>query len=230
MGINCFVTNPLFGRGMKEDNSTIERINEVVDYCNQSNCRQITICGGMFSFSKSKMHDKEYVEEELDFVSDHLPKNLKINYKILSGETEGYVLRNYGLDLNTILDKRRKDVTHLGFDRAVVDNTLLKYNYNKDNILGFNEGEFLYHNGEIYNPNEKLDTIIKDFYGNVVIIGGKNRHEEFIYNDKLVIVLPSLMNSNNDVVDLGYVKVSDVGSVIEVDDNVKHLVKKPIFK
>ena len=230
MSINCFVTNPLFGKGMKEDNNTVEKINEVVHYCNQNDCRQITICGGMYFFSKSKIDDKEYIEEELDFISDNLPRNLKINYKILSGEMECCVLRRHGLDLNTMLEKRRKDVTHIGFDRAIKGNVLMKYNYNKGNPFGFNEGELLYHNGEIYNPGERLDKIIKEFDGNIVVIGGKNRYEEFIYNDKLVLVLPSLTDHDADTQDLGFVKVTDNGGIIEVDDNVKHLVKKPAFK
>jgi hypothetical protein len=230
MSVNCFVSNPFFGKGIREDNKAIEKINEIVDYCEKNDCRQITVCGGMYYFSKKKVEDREYIEEELDFICDYLPKNLRINYKILSGEIECCVLRRHGIDLNSTLEKRRKDVTHLGFDKAIKGNIMMKYNYNRDHDFGFNGGEICSSDGEAFDPSERLDKIIKDFDGNIVIIGGKNSHEEFIYNDKLVIVLPSLMSSDKDPVDLGYVKVSDNGSVIEVDDNVKHLVKKTIFK
>ena len=104
--------------------------------------------------------------------------------------------------------------------------------YRKQNNLGFNEGEFITYKNHTYDPSIRLNNIIKDYKGDLVLVGGKNRFEEFVYNDSIVIALPSIMNPTNSkhVPDIGYVLVDRNGDSIDVNQYVKYLNKKPIFK
>ena len=190
----CYIANPSFGKSKKEDLETVEKLNEVVEACDKENCKDIVICGGMYDFSKKDINHIKTVQEEIEHVSNILPTNLQIKYRILSGADEIYVLRKNLINMNKELASRRNDVEHLGFDRVEYNGTLIKCTYGKQNNLGFNEGEIITYKGHTYDPSIRLQNIIEDYDKDIVLIGGRNRFEEFVYNGKLVIALPSLVN------------------------------------
>jgi hypothetical protein len=134
--------------------------------------------------------------------------------------------------MNKELSSKREDVEHLGFDRVIYKDNLIKCNYNKQNNLGYNDGEFVNYKGHIYDPSIRLNSIIKDYKGDLVLIGGKNRFEEFVYNNKIVIALPSLVNPYNTSYspDLGYVLIDRDGDNFDVKQHVKVLNKNPLYK
>ena len=230
--ITCFVANPSFGKSEKEDQLVVEQLDHIIDVCVENNCKNIVICGGMYSLSKKQGNNIRYVEKEIENVSRILPKRLNINYKVLSGGTELFILRRDLINMNKELSKNREDVEHLGYDRVVYDNTLIKCTYGKQNNVGYNDGEILNYKGHIYDPSIRLNNIIKDYDGDLVLIGGKNRFEEFVYNNKIVIALPSIMNpSNSDMTpDIGYLLIDRTDNSFGVKQCVKVLNKKPEFK
>ena len=130
------------------------------------------------------------------------------------------------------LSKKRDDVDHLGFDRVVFNDTLIKCTYGKQNNLGFNDGEIMTYKGHTYDPSIRLNNIIQDYDGDLVLIGGRNRFEEFVYNNKIVIALPSLVNPYNGSYspDLGYIMIDRNDNSFDVKQHVKVLNKKPTFK
>ena len=134
--------------------------------------------------------------------------------------------------MNKELSNKRKDVEHLGFDRVVFNDILIKCNYSKQNNLGFNEGEIINYKEHVYDPSIRLNNIIKDYDKDLVIIGGKNRFEEFVYNNKIVIALPSIVNpyKSSYSPDLGYLIIDRNNTGIDVKPHVKTLNKKPSFK
>ena len=230
--IACFIANPSFGKSEKDDQYTIEQLNDLIDVCNDNNCKDIVICGGMYSLSKKDVNDIKKVEKEIDNVSKILPKRLNIRYKVLSGAQEIYVLKRNLINMNKELSKNRDDVDHLGFDRVVFDDTLLKCTYGKQNNLGFNDGEIITYKEHTYDPSIRLNNIIRDYDNDLVLIGGKNRFEEFVYNNKIVIALPSLVNpyNTNHSPDLGYIIIDRNNNNFNVKQHVKILNKKPNFR
>lgn len=230
--ITCYIANPSFGKSQKDDELTVEQLNNVINVCLENNCKNLVICGGMYSFSKKQIHDVNYVRKEIEKVSQILPTNLNIKYRILSGGTEIFVLRRNLINMNKELADNRSDVEHLGFDRVVYKDTLLKCNYSKQNNIGYNDGEFLNYKGHTYDPSIRLNNIIKDYTGDLVLIGGKNRFEEFVYNNRIVIALPSIMNSNttNMTPDIGFIMIDRNDNSFDVKQHVKILNKKPEFK
>ena len=230
--ITCYIANPSFGKSQKDDELTVEQLNNVIDVCLENNCKNLVICGGMYSFSKNQIYDVKYVKQEIEKVSQILPKNLNIKYKVLSGGTEIFVLKRNLINMNKELSDNREDVEHLGFDRVVYNDALLKCNYSKQNNLGYNEGELLNYKGHIYDPSIRLNNIIKDYSGNLVLIGGKNRFEEFVYNNSIVIALPSIMNPTNKNItpDIGFIMIDKTNDGLDVKQHVKILNKKPEFK
>ncbi len=230
--IACFIANPSFGKSDKDDELAVEQLDQIINVCIENKCKDIVVCGGMYSFSRKNGNNIKYVTNEIDKVSRILPRNLGINYKILSGGDELFVLRRDLIDMNKELSKNREDIEHLGFDRTVYQGTLLKCTYGKQNNLGFNEGEFLQYKEHVYDPSIRLNGIIKDYDGDLVLIGGRNRFEEFIYNNKLVIALPSVMNPTCSSMspDLGYIIIERGCNSFNVKQHVKILNKKPEFK
>lgn len=228
----CYIANPSFGKSDKEDELSVEQLNKVINVCVSNNYKTIVICGGMYNFTKSQIRDVRYIKNEVEKVSQILPKNMNINYKILSGAQEMFVLKRDLINMNNDLASKREDVKNLGFDRAIYDNTLIKCLYRKQNNLGFNEGEFITYKNHSYDPSIRLNNIIKDYKGNLVLVGGKNRFEEFVYNDSIIIALPSIMNPGTSklVPDIGYVLVDKNNNCINVNQYVKYLNKKPIIK
>lgn len=228
----CFIANPSFGKSKITDNISKEQLEKLIEICKENNCKNIVICGGMYNFTKSDIRNINKVKEEIENVSKILPQNLNINYKILSGATEIFVLKRYLINMNKELAKNRSDVEHLGFDRAIFDKTLLKCNYSKQNNLGYNDGEIITYKGHIYDPSIRLNNIIQDYKDNLVLIGGRNRFEEFVYNDKIVIALPSIVNpyNSNKTPDIGYVMIERENGSFDVNQHVKVLNKKPLFK
>ena len=228
----CYIANPSFGKSKQDDLETVDRINEVIEACDKNDCKDIVICGGMYDFSRKDIDSINKVQEEIDNVSRILPVNLKIRYRILSGADEIYIIRKNLINMNKELASRRSDVEHLGFDRVVYNNTLIKCNYSRQNNLGFNEGEIINYKGHTYDPSARLNNIIRDFDNDIVLIGGRNRFEEFIYNGKLVIALPSLVNPyrTNHSPDLGYIIIDRCNDGIDVKQHVKILNKKPEIK
>ena len=229
--ITCYIANPSFGKSEKDDSLAIKQIDKVVDKCVKDNCHNIVVCGGMYSFTKQQAQDFKYVLSEVEYVSKNLPKNLNINYKILGGSSEIFVLKRNLFDMNKSLQEERSDIESLGFDRKDLGNTLIKCRYNKQNNLGFNEGEIINFKGHVYDPSIRLNKIIQDFNGDLVLVGGKNRFEEFIYNNKLVLALPSIMNPSYSETcpDIGFVMVERNDS-LDVKQYVKCLNKKPKIK
>lgn len=228
----CYIANPSFGKSTNDDLLAAEQLNRVINICVSNNFKTIVISGGMYSFTKSQIRDVKYVKNEIEKVSQILPKNMNISYKILSGAQEMFVLKRDLINMNNELSKKREDVENLGFDRAIYDNTLIKCSYRKQNNLGFNEGEFITYKNHTYDPSIRLNNIIKDYKGDLVLVGGKNRFEEFVYNDSIVIALPSIMNPGCSklIPDIGYVLVDRNNDEINVNQCVKYLNKKPIFK
>ena len=228
----CYIANPSFGKSKNDDLETVDKLNELIEVCNSNNCKNIVICGGMYDFSRKDINNIKCIREEMDRVSSILPTNLNINYKILSGAEEIYVLRKYLINMNKELSQSRKDVEHLGFDRVVYNDSLIKCNYGKQNNLGFNDGEVITYKDHTYDPSIRLNNIIKDYDNDLVIIGGRNRFEEFVYNNKIVIVLPSIVNpyKSNHSPDLGYVMINKGNDGMDVKQCVKVLNKKPSFK
>ena len=228
----CFIANPSFGKSKEEDLVTVEQLNKLIDFCNGIKCKDIVICGGMYNFSRRDINNVKLVQEEIEHVSRILPTNLNIRYKILSGADEIYVLRKNLINMNHDLAKNREDVEHLGYDRAEYNDILIKCLYGKQNNLGFNEGEIASYKGHIYDPSIRLEKIIKDYDKDLVLIGGRNRYEEFIYDDKIVIALQSIVNpySNGHSPDLGFVIVDKGENSLDVKPHVKELNRKPSFK
>ena len=228
----CYIANPSFGKSKNDDLETVEKLNEVIEACEKNNCKEIVICGGMYDFSRKDINNIKCVREEMENVSSILPKNLNINYKILSSADEIYILRKNLINMNKELASSRSDVEHLGFDRVVYNGTLLKCNYSKQNNLGFNDGEIITYKGHTYDPSIRLNNIIKDYDKDLVIIGGRNRFEEFVYNNKIVIVLPSIVNPYKQTrsPDLGYIMIDRCNDGMDVKQHVKVLNKKPEFK
>ena len=228
----CFIANPSFGKSEKDDLKTVEELNKIIEVCNENKCKNIVICGGMYNLSKRDADNVKKVEEKIDTVSRILPRNLNINYKILSGACEIYVLRRSLINMNKDLSKKREDVTHLGYDRVVFNDTLIKCTYGRQNNLGFNEGEIITYKGHTYDPSGRLNNIIGDYDKDLVLIGGRNRFEEFVYNNKIVIALPSLVNpyNTNHSPDLGYIMIDRTDNSFDVKQHVKVLNKKPDFK
>ena len=228
----CFIANPSFGKSEKDDLHTIEELNKIIEVCDEYNCKNIVICGGMYNIAKKDLNSVKKIEEKIDTVSRILPKNLHIRYKILSGACELYVLKRSLIDMNHNLAKKRDDVDHIGFDRVVFNDTLVKCTYGKQNNLGFNDGEVVSFKGHMYDPSIRLNNIIGDYDKDLVLIGGKNRFEEFVYNNKIVIALPSLVNpyNTNKSPDLGYIMIDREDNSFDVKQHVKVLNKKPEFK
>lgn len=230
--ISCFIANPSFGKSKEDDQFTIEQLNKLIEVCKQNKCKNIVICGGMYNFTKKDIENRRKVEEEIDRVATILPKSLNIRYKILSGATEIYVLKRNLINMNKELSKKREDVEDLGFDRVEYNDTLIKCTYGKQNNLGFNEGEIITYKGHTYDPSIRLNNIIKDYDKDLVLIGGRNRFEEFVYNNKIVIALPSIVNpyKTNYSPDLGYIIIDRMDNTFSVKQHVKALNRKPKIK
>lgn len=230
--ISCFIANPSFGKSKDDDQFTVEQFNKLIEECENNKCNNIVICGGMYNFSKKNIENRRKVEEEIDRVANILPKNVNIRYKVLSGATEIYVLKRNLINMNKELSRKREDIEDLGFDRAVYNDTLLKCTYGKQNNLGFNDGEIMTYKGHTYDPSIRLNSIIKNYDKDLVLIGGKNRFEEFVYNNKIIIALPSIVNpyNTNHSPDLGYVMIDRADNYLDVKQHVKVLNKKPFFK
>jgi hypothetical protein len=228
----CYIANPSFGKSKNDDFETVEKLTELMEVCDKNNCKNIVICGGMYDFSKKDINNIKFIREEIENVSSIIPSNLNININVLSGADEIYILKKYLINMNKELSHNRKDIEHLGFDRVVYNDTLLKCTYGRQNNLGYNEGEIITYKDHTYDPSIRLNNIIKDFDKDVVLIGGRNRFEEFVYNNKLVIALPSLVNpyKSNRSPDLGYVIIDKGKDGIDVKQHVKVLNKKPDFK
>ncbi len=230
--ISCFIANPSFGKSKDDDQFTVEQFNKLIEECENNKCNNIVICGGMYNFSKKNIENRRKVEEEIDRVANILPKNVNIRYKVLSGATEIYVLKRNLINMNKELSRKREDIEDLGFDRVVYNDTLLKCTYGKQNNLGFNDGEIMTYKGHTYDPSIRLNSIIKNYDKDLVLIGGKNRFEEFVYNNKIIIALPSIVNpyNTNHSPDLGYVMIDRADNYLDVKQHVKVLNKKPFFK
>lgn len=214
----CFITNTAFGKSNRDDEQTISDLEVLTKKCEEENCYNIVICGGLYNMEK----DKDKVMNTFNFISKNLPRNFGINYHILSSYQEKYVLVKHGINLNAMLVGRRNDVYHLGFDKKNFKGTLL---YSKVSKEGFNNGEAKRVGDRLVDPSVRLSIITKDYDGELVVIGGNSKLEEFVYNDQLILSLPSFSSESKEGLDSGYVLVDKTGEEIKIDEHVKCLKK-----
>ncbi len=233
--IACFITNTAFGKSEEDDKETIKRINAINLICNEKKCHDLIICGGLLGLNRNEYDNKDSVLRTLVFIKKNLPRNLMINYSILSGYQEEYILRKHGISPVTALSNARQDITDLGYNQVSNDETLIYVKKGPRTTVGFNNGEPMIVNNLFYNPAALIDNITNGFNGNLVIIGGKNKYEEFIYNSRLVVALPSIVNpipsykNENKSPDLGYVFIERENDSINIEEHVKRLSKTPDF-
>lgn len=170
-------------------NENMSLVKKIYKYAEEHNIRYVFHLGDMvegtsLKESKDLRIKRNTVEDQIDYVTRNYPKSDFINTLYILGNHDNRWL-NEGIDIATIIDKRRYDMHFLGYknSRVVVGNY-----------------QILLHHPFAIERDHKYDKEVKDLYPNSrfdLILRGHTHHNSIYMNEDngIIVNVPACYDS-----------------------------------